>query len=351
MDGGPDRLGEEYHMKRHSKSYTKVIKQILDLIKKHKRFLITTHVRCDGDAVGSELALETMLTKMGKSAHIVNVGGIAKELMFLPGINKVDDGTKYLRQNYDAIIVLDSGGFDRLESMREALPPRRPIVNIDHHLSNDNFGTVNWVAPEASSVGEMVYRLIKTARIPIDKNMATNLYVSLITDTGHFCFASTTSYSHQMASDLLAKEIDLRGIFRYLYEDKTPAEISLSCECTRRIKLSHRNQIAWTELTRAMFKKYGTTPRDSQDYVNVLKSIKGVLIAILFRETAENPLLIKASIRTEPPIDANKLARHFGGGGHYRASGCTLQPPLKTAQRLFINKAKEYCKISLTNGR
>lgn len=336
-------------MKRYGKSYTKVIKQILDLIKKHQRFLITTHARCDGDAVGSELALKTMLTKMGKSAHIVNVGGIAKELMFLPGINKVDDGTRFLRHNYDVIIVVDSGGFDRLESMREVLPPRRPIINIDHHPSNDNFGTVNWVAPEISSVGEMVYRLIKTARISIDKNMAANLYVSLITDTGHFCFATTTPYSHLIASDLLAKEIDFRGIFRYLYEDKTPAEISLSCECIRRIKFSHRNQIAWTELTRAMFRRYGTIPRDSQDYVNVLKSVKGVLIAILFRETVENPLLIKASIRSEPPVDADKLARHFGGGGHYRAAGCTLQPPLKKAQQLLIAKAKEYCKKSLTS--
>ncbi|MEK7449934.1 MAG: bifunctional oligoribonuclease/PAP phosphatase NrnA [Planctomycetota bacterium] len=326
------------------KNYRPVIRQILHLIKQHKKFLITTHVRCDGDAVGSELAIKSMLNRMGKIAHIVNVGGISKELMFLPGIQEVANGVKHLLSSYDAIIVVDSGSFERLGEMRLALPPHRPIINIDHHLSNDNFGAINWVAPEMSSVGEMVYRLIKTARIPIDKNTATNLYVSLITDTGHFRFASTTPYSHLMASDLLSRGVNLVEVTKSIYNNKTPDEIKLQYDCIKRMKFAENNRIAWIFLTRAMYKKHRTIPRDSQEYLQVLKSIKTVVVAILFRETAEDPLRIKISIRSEPPVDANKLAGHFGGGGHYRASGCTMTGSLKKAERLLISKARQYVK-------
>ena len=331
-------------MKKTTKNYRPIIQQIIKLIRQHKKFLITAHTGADGDAVGSQLALKMMLAKMGKTGHIVNVGGISKELTFLPGFAEINNGIKHLQSSYDAIIVVDSGSFERLEEMRTALRPKRPMINIDHHASNDNFGTLNWVAPEMSSVGEMVYRLLKTARIPIDKDMATNLYVSLATDTGHFSFASTTPASHLMASDLLNHGVNLGEAIKNLYSNKTPGDIKLQYDCLKRIKFAHGNRIVWTVLTRSMYKKHRALPGDPQEYLQILKSIKNVSVAILFRETLTNPLKIKISIRSEPPVDANKLARHFGGGGHYRAAGCRMTGSLKKAQRLLISKAKQYLK-------
>lgn len=319
----------------------RIIKRILSFLKKYQRFLITAHARADGDALGSELALAAMLAKMGKCAHIINAGGIAKEYLFLPGIHKIREITKPIKGNYDALIVLDSIGFDRLERMRDFLPRGLPILNIDHHPSNDYFGLINWVEPKMSSVGEMVYRLIKTAGIRIDKPMALNLYVSLITDTGHFCFASTTSYSHQMASDLLGYGINLRNVFKHIYEDKTYQQVALQCNAFSRIKLAFKGRVAWAELTRTMYKRYRTKPGETQDYLAVLKSIRGVIVAVLFRETSQPPYKVKVSIRSEPPVNADRLARFFGGGGHYRASGCTIYKPLKQARIVVLNYIKK----------
>lgn len=318
----------------------KIIKRILSFLKKHQRFIITAHARADGDALGSELAMADMLTQMGKRSLIVNTGGIFREYLFLPGVRKIKEITKPIKGKYDALIVLDSGGFDRLEWVKAFLPATLPILNIDHHPSNDYFGQINWVEPKMSSVGEMVYRLIKAAGIKMDKRIALNLYVSLITDTGHFCFAATTPYSHKMASDLLNYGIDLRNVFKHIYEDKTYAQVALQCAVLSRMKLAFQGQVAWAQLSRAMYKKYCTTPGETQDYLVMLKSIRGVIIGLLFREMDRPPYAVKVNIRTEPPINANHLARAFGGGGHYRASGCTIYKPLKQARTMVLNHIK-----------
>ena len=326
-------------------NYKPVISKILGVVKKHRRFLITGHARPDGDCLGSELALARMLTRMGKSAYIINYGSVSRELFFMPGVKQVKFYNKgdRLPDNIEVVFIIDSGGLSRLEELEPAI--RRmfsakktspTLINIDHHPSNGDFGDINWVNARSSSVGEMVYLLIKQSKISIDKEMATNLYVSLDTDTGHFCFETTTPMSHLIAADLIEKGVRVRDIYRKIYEDKTIGEMRLFVECLSRVKLALNGRIAWSVLTRQMYRKHGATPTDSQNYLSTIRAVEGVKVALLFRETEQNPLSIKVSIRTDRPIDADGLVKALGGGGHHRAAGLTMKPPVQQACRQLI---------------
>jgi len=328
-----------------------IIQKILKVIKRYQRFFITGHVRSDGDCLGSELALARMLSKMGKSVYIMNVGSVSRELLFMPGIKQVKTYHKYdkLPDNIDVIFTLDSEGLNRLEEMEDCIREKIDskngnipiLINIDHHPDNGNFGDINWVDSEMSSVGEMIYILIKQSGTGIDKDMATNIYISIDTDTGHFCFQSTTPRSHLIAADLLQRGINIRDIYKSIYEDKTYGEMRLFVECLKRIKLSLNGKVGWSVLTRRMYKQCGAEPSDSQNYIAQIKAVKGIKIALLFRETVSGPLLIKVSIRTDNSIDANKLVRGLGGGGHNRAAGLTLKPPFKKACQKLMRHIKK----------
>ncbi|MDI6733689.1 MAG: bifunctional oligoribonuclease/PAP phosphatase NrnA [Planctomycetota bacterium] len=328
-----------------------LINRILRVVKKHRHFLITGHARADGDCLGSELSLARMLSRMGKKVRIINPVSIGRELLFLPGAKQVEvfrEGDKLPVNNIEVIFIVDSGGLGRLEEMEESIRGilnrrNRPfLINIDHHPSNGNFGDINWVDYKRSSVGEMVYLLIKQSGIKIDKEIATNLYVSLDTDTGHFCFSSTTPMSHLIAAELIRKGVKIREVYKKIYEEKTLGEMKLLIECLKRARLALKGKVVWSVLTREMYRKYKATPSDSQNYLSFLRTIKGVRIALLFRETEKGRLLIKVSIRAEEPIDADKLVRPLGGGGHHRAAGLTLNPPLKKAYQQLINHIKNF---------
>jgi phosphoesterase RecJ-like protein len=321
----------------------RLIKEILAFINKHQRFLITAHARPDGDALGSELALALFLKKMGKNVRIVHQNDIPSEYNFLPGRKMVEEiSGPVTDSNLDAIFILDSDGLDRLEKLAGYIPLNLPTVNIDHHPSNNHFGVINWADGSMSSVGEMVYRLIKASEVPIDKNIAINLYVSLMTDTGNFCYASTTPSSHLMASDLLRQKINLTQVFQKIYKNLTLKDLALRCDCTGRIRIVAGGKIAYTELTRSMFRKHRTEPRDTQQYFDLIRSIKGVKISLLFRESKNKGEGVKVGIRTEPPINASKLALVYGGGGHYRAAGCTIYKPLREAQKIIVKEAEKF---------
>ncbi|MBI5779929.1 MAG: bifunctional oligoribonuclease/PAP phosphatase NrnA [Planctomycetes bacterium] len=325
-------------------NYKTVISKILGVVKKHRRFLITGHARPDGDCLGSELAIARMLTRMGKSAHVINYGSISRELFFMPGVKQVRFYRKgdRLPDDIEVAFVIDSGGLSRLEELEPAVrrmlaAKSKPfLINIDHHPSNGDFGDINWVNAKSSSVGEMIYLLIKQSGVKMDKDIATNLYVSLDTDTGHFCFETTTPMSHQIAADLIEKGVKVRDIYRKIYEDKTIGEMRLFVECLRQTKLAFNGRIAWSVLTRQMYRKFGATPTDSQNYLSTIRAIEGVKVALLFKETEQNPLSIKVSIRTDRPIDADGLVKALGGGGHHRAAGVTMKPPVQQACRQLI---------------
>lgn len=317
-----------------------IIAKILDEVRKSKTFLVTTHVGCDGDGVGSGLALISMLRKMGKRAHMVADHGIGREFRFLPGSDDVGSGPKDLWQKYDWAFVVDSGSFERLERVGRALPQGMRIVNIDHHLSNGLYGSINWVDPRIGATGEMVYRLIRASGIRMDRDIALCLYISLVTDTGRFSFTSTSSNSHLIAADLLSFGLDPGDVTRRLYRSKSLGELRLQAEVIRKVHFAGGRRLAWASLTLHQFRRFKTVVTDSQEYVDLLKSIDGVEVAILFREMGgDDKVKVKVSIRTDGLVDGSAVMKHFGGGGHRRAAGCMLDGHLTQAASAVVREA------------
>lgn len=318
----------------------KSIERVCSAISKGKSFLVTTHDCSDGDALGSEVALNLMLRELGKRSHIVNDGPANEKYSFLHGIKSIGTSPGDLRSGYDYVIVVDTCDTDRLMIMDFIRAHRIPIINIDHHQSNTRFGDINWVDPRASSVGEMTYALIKKMGVEVKRQIAVALYTSLITDTGHFTFHNTSVGSHVMAAELLRVGVNVGEITRHIYRSKTVGMLQLESEVIRRIKFTEGGKIAWSRITMDMHKLTGTTPDQIQDPVEIPRSVAGVRVAIIFRET---PVAgkIRVSLRSEGDIDVASFAHRFGGGGHPRAAGFTAKGKIAAVEKRVISEIRK----------
>lgn len=314
-------------------------KKILQIIRRGTSFLCTSHIRADGDGLGSALAFDKLLRKLGKRSHVVCDKGAIPEYSFLPGADKVGSSARDLRSSYDAVFSFDCASFERLGCVGESLPRGVTIVNIDHHISNERFGAVNWIDDTFASTTEMVFTFARAAKIKIDRPTAVCLYVGLVTDTGNFTFGNTTPRSHQMAGRLLEYGVRPAEIGTLLYRQRTPGELKLFAKCIENLQLSKDGSIGWVRLTEEMMRECRHWPEETQMYVNVIKSLKTVKVAVLLRQMDSQ---VKVSFRTSEGVDGTRLAGLWGGGGHMRASGCTISGPIEQVEREVIRKTEEF---------
>ncbi len=323
---------------RLSSASRAMIRKIVAYAKRHDDYLVSGHVRSDGDALGSQLAFHFLLKKLGKKSHVVCDQGALPDYRFLPGSERVGAGPEDLRKGYTAVFTFDSGSWARLERISAALPRDRiTVVNIDHHASNERFGDLNWIDPTFSSSGEMAWELVKAAGVRPDRDIATCVYTAVVTDTGRFSFSNTTIETHLNASELLACGVRPAEIHRALYRQKTPAQLRFLAEVLGRIRLTDDGRVGWIVLSNELSRTTGYEPGDTQEYIDQVKSIKGVRAAVLLRETGE-PGKVKVSWRTDAGVDGIAIARKWGGGGHPRASGATVRGTLAEAEREVLEE-------------
>lgn len=316
-------------------SGNKIVKKIKNLIKSSTNILLTAYHRYDGDAIGCEVAMYWALKKMNKTPLIFNMN-MNKEntpFKFLKGFDTIETNLEKLGgRKFEIIITFDSGEFPNIDKIKKYTGDIS-VVNIDHHKTSSFYGNINWVEPKKAATGELVFELIKKLNIKLDKNIAEALFVSISTDTGRFTFPNTTRQTFTIAAKLSQHKIDIGKIYSNLYCNRTLNELKLQSECIERIKLLNNGKIAIIALGKDVFEKIQFIPSDFQEYIDLIKSIKGVEVALLLRE--ENGK-IRTSIRTNGKVDAAELAEKFGGGGHSRASGCTLDYPLDVAVNKFL---------------
>jgi phosphoesterase RecJ-like protein len=325
-----------------------MIRKIVDFIRKHDNFLVSGHVRSDGDALGSQLAFHHLLKKLGKKSQVVCDQGALPEYRFLPGSDAVGAGPEDLKKGYSAVFTFDSGSWERLERISAALPRRElTVVNVDHHASNDRFGDLNWVDPSFSACGEMVWELAKAAGVKPDRNLATCVYTTIVTDTGRFSFSNTTTETHLNAAELISFGVKPGEIHNARFRQRTKEQLAYLAEVLGRIRYSADGQVGWIVISKDLEKKTGTPPGDTQEYIDHVKSIKGVRVAVLFKET-EEPGKVKVSWRTDAGIDGIVLASKYKGGGHPRASGCTFRGSLEDAERVIIDETVRFVKECTT---
>lgn len=316
------------------------MEHVIEAIKKHKRFLVTAHVNLEGDSLGSQLAMKELLEALGKQAFIVDNDPVPEHYKFLPRAGEVsNDINKNLK--FDAMLVLDCPTLRRIGRVRDLISKNKFVINIDHHISNERFGDVNWVYPNASSAGEMVYRLFKNMGVPLTKEVALYLYIAILTDTGSFNYDNTSSVTHEIAGELLGYGLEPALVSERVYDQRSVADLKLLGLVLSTLKVSKEGGVAYLVITRKMLKDTGVDVSRSEGFINYARSIESARVAVLFREDPKDKARISVSFRSKGEVDVNSLASCFGGGGHIKASGCTIEGTLNEAKKKVLAKVKE----------
>ena len=289
-----------------------------------RRPLLVSHIRLDGDAIGSELGLAHILRARGQDPHIVNDSAIPQAYQFLPGVNEAGTSAAALRDNYDLLIALDLPGWSRAKAIRDRLPAGLPSVAVDHHPPVERLADTAWVDPSFCAVGEMVYRLASSAGWPVPAEAATCLYVAILTDSGRFAYSNTTASTLRAAADLV--ELGAQHVLaaEKIYQENSRALIALRAEALRTLTLYADGRIAVMRLTLDMFARTGVDPIDTQDFADEPRSVRGVRVGVLLREMTGPPAQIKVSLRAHGGVNIEPVARKLGGGGHHQAAGCEV---------------------------
>jgi len=300
-----------------------MLDEVLNHIKLRRRFVLTSHARPDGDAVGSALACGEILRSMGKEADVVLRDGVPRIYQPLPFAEKVMQAER-VNGDYEAAIVLECDSIQRtrLEGLEQHF-----LINIDHHTSGRPFAQVNWIDPKAVATGEMVYKLARGAEVKITPEIATCIYTAVLTDTGSFMFEGTNEHTFELARELVLAGANPARCARNIYFGHSTAKMRLLGAALS--NLHREGSVAWISITRDQMEHTGAKEEDCEGLVNYALSIQDVEVAAFFRELPDGRY--RVSLRSKGQLNVAAIAEQFGGGGHACASGCALDGPLSVA--------------------
>lgn len=317
------------------------------VFKRGQRVALTTHVNADGDGVGSEVGLWHLLRAQGLDPVIVNATGIPERFEFMvpEGADASDRATKEIARA-DVVVVLDISDLGRLGDLATAVRDRGvPVACIDHHVSQ---GTLpagpRLVAPEATATAELVFDLATELGWKLSTDAARALYVGLLTDTGGFRFSNTTARALRVAAALLEHGVDPESIYEAVYSSAPEGRVRLLGDVLQTLVVERERGLAWVTVPPGALERHGATADDLDGIVEHARSIAGVRLALLFRQIANGR--IKVSFRSLGEVDSAALAQRFGGGGHHKAAGASLEGSLGEAQTTVLQAARSY----LNNG-
>ncbi len=319
-------------MPNESTRHRSGLRAVADALKSPGKFLISGHLRPDGDALGSALALTRFLNQAGHRAFFTAYKTQLGRPGFLEGCARVVRPEDAVKKRYDAWIALDCGNIERLPEPLQAPAAKARVINIDHHATNTRFGAVNWVDPKASSTSELVWKLARKMRWPLDRASAEALWVGLVTDTGRFAHDHVRPAALRYGADLLKHGVRTSLINDRIYTFITPSVLELKRRAINSLDTWCNGQVALITLTRDDFRDTHTVKADAEDFIEIPRALSTVRLALFFYEGERlRDASTRLSIRTRAPLDATRLAARFNGGGHIRAAGCTLDMPLKQA--------------------
>lgn len=301
--------------------------ELIDLIRNNEHFCIAAHERPEGDAIGATVALGLGLRKAGKTVYLFNKDGTPEGLRFLP--YSEDISTVKPSRAFDALIIVDCNSLKRVGV--DGFNAKRVAV-IDHHLSESGYGDIRWIDSHAVATGELIYKLFQALSIEIDKDIAVNLYTSIFTDTGGFKYSNTKPDTLRIASDLMETGINTWAIVRALYENVPFRRLKLLSLALQ--TLEKNDSVAWLTVTTTMYGETGAKSEDTEEFVNYARSIQGVEVGVFFREVKQG--LYKISLRSKETVNVAAIAETYGGGGHFNASGCTVEGSLEEVQAKIL---------------
>ena len=317
-----------------------ILKEIAGVIKKEDNFLITSHVRPDGDCIGSEIAMGLILEKLGKKFEIINPDCPKKRFDFLPLFDKIRSSWDK-EELYNVSIVLDCGKWSRIEGVASIASKSPVIINMDHHRDSAGIGNLNYINHSASSTGEIVFSLLSYMNMEVDEPLAESIYTAIVTDTGRFRYSNTTPETHRIAAKLLEKGISPEVIYTRIMAQETPGSLRLYSEINKTLLVDHICKTASYTVTEKLQEDFSlhSIELESDRLFDELRTLKDFEIFILFTEMPEGH--VRASFRSNNGIDVSPVARFFGGGGHRQACSCIIRGNLDAVQYKVMEKLKE----------
>jgi phosphoesterase RecJ-like protein len=307
---------------------------IADTLRNAQTIGVASHLRPDADALGSTIAFALWLQSLGKTVHAFNEEGSTAKFHYLPG-HELVTLPPATPQKFDVFVALDTSVKNRLGTVLEAIAPGTPLINIDHHVSNENYGDQNFIDPTAPATGQILVEFFQKIGAPITREMATNLFAAISTDTGSFQYAGTNERTFAAASHLIACGVNVPGLSRAMYDSQPRRRFNLLRHALNTAEFHSEDRIATFSLPLDVVEELQVLPEDNEGIIDHLRSIEGVEAAVFFEELPENKVRVSARSKI-PAIDVCKVCKQFQGGGHPMASGARIPGSLQQVKHDFL---------------
>jgi phosphoesterase RecJ-like protein len=318
---------------------------VADAIRARQRFVLTSHVRPDGDAIGSQLAMAYALRHLGKDVRIVNRDTPPAPLLAFPGVADIEVAER-VDDPGDAVIVMESGDLKRtgVEGLDRGF-----VINIDHHLGNSMYGALNWFDVTAAACGEMVFALIRELGVPLTRDIATHIYITILTDTGSFHYSSISSNTFDICRQCMEAGVDPPAVARSIFDSNSLGRLKLFGAVLSGMEIDPTGRLATVFVDHKLATACGGTYEDTEGLINLPLTVKDIQAVVFFKE--QGPDDWRISMRSKGDIDINAVAKEFGGGGHKNASGCSASGRFEDLKPLFQRKISEQIDKALASTR
>jgi bifunctional oligoribonuclease and PAP phosphatase NrnA len=312
-----------------------VLAQIVDVIQSRQRFVVVSHSRPDGDAVGSSLAMAYALRHLGKSVRVLSRDAPPQPMLVFPGVPEIEV-TSRVDSPGDAVIVMECGDLKRtgVDGLEAGF-----VINIDHHPGNTMYGAINWFDVSASACGEMVFDLIRALGVPLTFEIATHVYIAILTDTGSFHYSNITPRTFDICRQCVDAGVSPAAVARSIFDSNNLGRLKLFGAVLNAMQLDPSERVATLCVTQQLARESGGTYEDTDGLINLPLTVKEILAVSFFKE--QGPDDWRISMRSKGDIDINAVAKQFGGGGHKNASGCSARGDLTALEKLFEQKLLE----------
>ena len=306
------------------------VQQIVEAIRARRRFVISSHARPDGDSIGSQLAMAYALKTLGKEVVVVNADPAPAPLMAFPAVADIRIAPS-VDGDFDAAIIMECSSLARtgVEGLERFF-----VINIDHHPGNSGYGDINWFDASAAACGEMVFDLTRALDVPLTTEIATHVYLAILTDTGSFHYSSISPRTFDICRETLEAGVDPVLVARNVYDSNNMGRLKLFGAVLSAMQIDATGHIAIVYLDHEMARAAGGTYEDTEGLINLPLTVKEIQAVVFFKQDEGDTY--RVSMRSKGAIDIGAVAKEFGGGGHKNAAGCTVTGPVDALQKQFV---------------
>jgi bifunctional oligoribonuclease and PAP phosphatase NrnA len=304
--------------------------EIADALRQHESFVVMSHVRPDGDALGCEIAMALCLQQLGKQVKVWNEDGMLDKYRFLPR-SEIVKPPAAAPEDFDVAVALDTAVFNRLGSCLNSIGKANLWINIDHHVSNDHYGDLAYIDATAPATGQILYELVRKENLPLTYEMADNLFVAISTDTGSFQYPNTTARTYEIGAELIKAGVNVGKLSQQTYESYPRRRIELLRALLNVLKFTCDGRVASFGLTLTTAGDVGAKPEDNEGLIDYIRAVEGVIVAAFFEELPEGK--VRVSLRSKDRrVDVCKICMSYGGGGHTLAAGARIRGDLASVE-------------------